>query len=113
MTSKTTVKWGIEARDHLSLVIFDSDVDVLLAGCAMDRTGRREALAAIAGIQTRGATNLSAGWFQALAVGPLQFERRMSVRHFSALRHSHGWNTFSDAEVRAINRRCSIPLAFV
>ena len=53
------------ARDRLSIVAFDSIVEVLLDGRAMDAEGRALAATAIHRLQPRGGTNLFAGWVEA------------------------------------------------
>ncbi len=53
------------ARDRLSIVAFDSIVEVLLDGRAMDAEGQALAATAIHRLQPRGGTNLFAGWVEA------------------------------------------------
>lgn len=55
----------LSARDRLSIVAFDSHVEVLLDGRAMDAEGQALAAAAIHRLQPRGSTNLFAGWVEA------------------------------------------------
>ena len=52
-------------RDHLSLVHFGSDVNVVLNGIPMDRSGKDAAVSAIWSMETAGMTNLSGGWYEA------------------------------------------------
>ena len=52
-------------RDHLSLVHFGSDVNVVLKGVPMDRSGKDAAVSAIWSMETAGMTNLSGGWYEA------------------------------------------------
>lgn len=55
----------LSARDRLSIVAFDSVVEVLLDGRAMDAEGQALAATAIHRLQPRGGTNLFAGWVEA------------------------------------------------
>ena len=56
---------SLTERDHLSLVHFGSDVNVVLKGVPMDRTGKDAAVGAIWKLETAGMTNLSGGWYEA------------------------------------------------
>ena len=56
---------SLTERDHLSLVHFGSDVNVVLKGVPMDRSGREAAIGAIWKMRTAGMTNLSGGWYEA------------------------------------------------
>lgn len=54
-------------KDRLSIVAFDSGLELLLESRRMDAAGRRAAHAAIARLQVRGSTNLHGGWDLAAA----------------------------------------------
>jgi len=51
-------------QDRLSIVIFDSEIDTLIDGRAMDANGKREATRLIEQVQARNSTNLGGGWFE-------------------------------------------------
>ena len=55
---------ALEARDRLSLVIFDNEIETLVDSMAMDAGGKREAKSLIGRVQARSSTNLGAGWFE-------------------------------------------------
>lgn len=55
---------ALSPRDRLSVVSFSSDVQVHADAPPCDAAGSRQALAAIDSLETRGATNLAAGWLQ-------------------------------------------------
>ncbi len=54
----------LSKEDVLTVITFDSTTEVVLQKMAMDDEGKRYARQTIAGIQTRGMTNLSGGWFE-------------------------------------------------
>ncbi len=51
-------------QDRLSLVIFDSAVETLLSGRAMNAAGKRDAQYLVGKVRSRGATDLAGGWFR-------------------------------------------------
>ncbi len=54
----------LSARDRLSLVAFDTSVEVLLDGRTMDAEGQALAATAIHRLEPRGSTDLFAGWVE-------------------------------------------------
>lgn len=59
----TGIAESLTARDQLSLIIFDNEVEVLFSGLIMDRQGIQHASRLIERIHSRGTTDLSGGWF--------------------------------------------------
>eukprot|EP01119_Soliformovum_irregulare_P024070 TRINITY_DN8554_c0_g2_i1.p1 TRINITY_DN8554_c0_g2~~TRINITY_DN8554_c0_g2_i1.p1 ORF type:complete len:681 (-),score=165.79 TRINITY_DN8554_c0_g2_i1:30-1832(-) len=67
---KETLKFVVnqlKSEDYFGVVLYDSNVEVLLRPLAMDAEGKRKALLAADGIVTKGTTNLSGGLFQGLS----------------------------------------------
>jgi len=55
---------GLDEGDRLSVVCFDNEVDTLVRAVRMDEQGREAARRAIGGLDSRGMTNLAAGWLE-------------------------------------------------
>ena len=54
----------LNSQDRLSLVTFDSEVDMLFSNIQMNEQGSSYAKAVISEVYARGTTNLSGGWFE-------------------------------------------------
>ena len=54
----------LRKRDRLSIISYDSRVDVLIDGMKMNRTGRHRAELAIRSLSPRGTTDLAGGWLE-------------------------------------------------
>ena len=55
---------ALAEQDRLSIVIFDSEIDTLIDGRAMDVAGKRDATALIERVHARSSTNLGGGWYE-------------------------------------------------
>ncbi len=53
----------LKGDDQLSVVVYDSEVDTVLERTAATRQAKQRALAALAQIDARGATDLAEGWY--------------------------------------------------
>lgn len=76
--------------DVLSIVDFDTKITVLLDGTAMTPAGKAEAIAAINTLRSRGATAMSAGWFEgARCVADVMDRTEFDTGHIVLLSDGH------------------------
>ncbi len=54
----------LNARDYLSLVVYDDHVDTLLESSCASGEAKKNALTSLARTEARGSTNLAGGWFE-------------------------------------------------
>lgn len=80
----------LSRHDHLSVVVYDSEVDVLVDGQRQDKDTRPQTCEAIRTVRTRGMTNLSGGWLRgARCVADVMEREDIKAGHVILLSDGH------------------------
>ena len=89
----------LNRHDHLSVVVYDCEVNVLVDGQRQDKGARRQTTKLINSVYTGGTTNLSGGWLRgARCVADVMDRRNIKAGHVILLSDGHANRGETDPE---------------